>query len=300
MDIQTNKISFSILMASYNSGKYIETAITSVICQTFNRWELIIIDDNSSDNSINLINNYLPDPRIKLLKHKINIGYGGTLKTAIEISQNEIIVILDADDKLHNEALKILANEYRKNSKYGFIYSSMWKCDSELKNCKLETHNPGESFIKNSNISHLKSFKRTAYFQTSGFDINQKRSVDKDIILKLEEVTDFKYLNKPLYYYRQHDAGISQGNNSYFAKWYFFRAKYKTYLRRKNLEIPNYTKLKLLIEYLLLKNYHLINLFINIIISIRLSIFLNFLYAKLNKYGLRYFLKKFKEIFDFI
>ncbi len=118
MDKQYNSdtISFSILMANYNNGKYIKEAIESVISQTFPKWELIIVDDCSTDNSVVIIKSFLSENRIKLIQHKKNMGYGGSLKTAADNASNKFISILDSEDKLHENALEIMSESYRKSS----------------------------------------------------------------------------------------------------------------------------------------------------------------------------------------
>jgi len=247
------KISFSILMANYNNSKYIETAIKSVINQTYPHWELVIVDDKSSDDSIGIVKKYLMRGNIKLIQHNKNLGYGGSLKTAANNALNEILCILDPDDKLHETALEVLAEAYQKHPEYGFIYSTMWICDSNLENCKISTTigpiTPDKKTIFNHEISHLKSFKKEVYNKTIGFEISQKRTVDKDIIYKLEEVTEFNFINKPLYYYRKHQAGISQYKNIPEAFLFHYIAKLKAYNRRVNTNLPNFSKRELYRDY---------------------------------------------------
>ena len=249
------EISFSILMANYNNSKYIEVAVNSVLNQTYPYWELVIVDDNSSDDSLNVIKQYLTQENIKLIRHDKNLGYGGSLKTAAANATKDVLCILDPDDKLDEKALEILADAYSKYPEYGFIYSNLWICDSNLENCiiaKSGPRNPNDSTIFNHVVYHLKSFRKEVYDKTIGYEISQKRTVDKDIIYKLEEVTDFKYINKPLYYYRKHSGGISQYKNVTEAFLYHYIAKLKTYRRRLNTDLPNFTKYDLITDYIII------------------------------------------------
>ncbi len=246
-------IAFSILMASYNNGKFIKEAIKSVISQTNPKWELIIVDDCSTDDSVVIIKSFLNENRIKLIQHKKNMGYGGSLKTAADNASNKVIGILDSDDKLHETALEIMSESYRKYPECGFIYSTYWICDSQLKNCVVN-NDIGKIIPENKvffriRIGHFKTFRKDIFDKTSGFDPTQKRAVDKDLIFKLEEVTKFKFINIPLYYYRYHESGISQGKNKFEAYIFYYIAKYKAYQRRLNTDLPNLTKKDLLIEY---------------------------------------------------
>ena len=257
----SNVFSFSILMANYNNAEYITEAIESVISQTYPHWELIIVDDVSTDNSIEKITPFLKDRRIKLIVHKKNIGYGGSLRTAADNASNTILAVLDSDDKLHENALEIMAQAYIDNPGYGFIYSTYWICDSNLKNSKvakwIEALKPNETNLQKNKISHFKTFRRDIYLKTEGFAPRQKRGVDKDIIFKLEEKTKLKFIDKPLYYYRWHEKGISQGKTGFEAGVYYYFAKLKAYRRRLNTDIPNLRKRDLYLDYLKIRTYGL-------------------------------------------
>lgn len=259
-NLNSEKITFSILMANYNNGRFIKEAINSVILQTYPYWELIIVEDCSNDNSNKVIESFLKERRIKVIKHKKNLGYAGSLKTAADNAVYDVLCILDADDKLHEEALEKIAMVYKKNPDCGFIYSTHWKCNSELRNCRINKSIgpivPEKTCIFDPKVSHFKTFKKEAYKKTNGFDPAQKKSVDKDIIFKLEEVTKFKFIKIPLYYHRLHENGISQGKNRYKAMLYHYRANCKTYQRRlKKINLPNFSLGDLYLEYLKLTFY---------------------------------------------
>lgn len=254
----TQDISFSLLMANYNNAQYIEEAIDSVISQTYSNWELIIVDDCSTDNSIQIITPYQNNKKIKLIKNKKNLGVSGATKTAITNASNEIIGIIDADDKLHINALEKIAKAYEKNPDCGFIYSTMWICDSELKNCEvcnwIKSIEPGDSVLFKSKVAHFKTFRLDMYKKTTGFNSKYLDvASDVDIILKLEEVTNFKFVNIPLYYYRVHSCGISQGKkNKFKAQIQGYIAKNNAYIRRLNINIPNISLKALYLEYFLI------------------------------------------------
>lgn len=282
-DTTSKKVSFSILMANNNNVSYIEEAIESVISQTYPNWELIIVDDSSKDNSKEVISTYLKDDRIRLLVHEKNQGYAASLKTAADNASNNILAILDADDKLHPKALETMAKAYQENPNCGFIYSTMWDCDSELKNCRVNDWIgptiPEKSNIFNISISHFKTFTRKAYLKTPGFDPKQKKSVDKDIIYKLEEITNLMYVDQPLYYYRWHTGGISQSKKHFKSDYYYYYAKLKAYKRRYHTTIPNLSKEEIYAEYYRIVIYRLrkfVGKFYKLHLSIILKKFVNF------------------------
>ena len=96
----------SVITASYNYENYISDTIKSVLAQTFSDWELIIVDDASSDNSVNIIKSFLDDKRIKLICHDKNKGLSETLKTGLKYAQGEWIAFLESDDILTPDCLK--------------------------------------------------------------------------------------------------------------------------------------------------------------------------------------------------
>lgn len=89
----------SIITPSYNSSKFIEDTINSVISQTYGYWELIIVDDCSKDNSVSIIKKYIEkDCRIKLIQNKENKGAAETRNEALKIAKGSFIAFLDSDD----------------------------------------------------------------------------------------------------------------------------------------------------------------------------------------------------------
>lgn len=94
----------SVVTASYNYQEYIKQTIQSVLDQTYQDWEMIIVDDGSTDNSIEVIRSYCEkDSRIKLFTHenKQNKGLAETVKLGIEKAQGEWIVFLESDDLIN-------------------------------------------------------------------------------------------------------------------------------------------------------------------------------------------------------
>lgn len=96
----------SVITASYNYENYISDTIKSVLAQTFSDWELIIVDDASSDNSVNIIKPFLGDNRIKLICNETNKGLSETLKTGLKYATGEWIAFLESDDILTPDCLE--------------------------------------------------------------------------------------------------------------------------------------------------------------------------------------------------
>lgn len=98
-NIKMNEL-ISIILPTYNGGKYIKRAIESIISQTYSSWELLVIDDGSTDNTSDILRNYISkDNRIKYLKNDFNLGIQKTLNKGIKESKGEYIARIDDDDE---------------------------------------------------------------------------------------------------------------------------------------------------------------------------------------------------------
>lgn len=106
----------SIIMPSFNSAKFIEATINSVLSQTFTNWELIVIDDLSNDNSIELVTNFSNmDKRIKLIKSNTNGGTARARNKGLKEAKGQYIVFLDSDDLWDKSFLESQASFIKEN-----------------------------------------------------------------------------------------------------------------------------------------------------------------------------------------
>lgn len=97
--MNTNKTLISIIIPTYNAEKYIKKTIESVVNQSYENWELILIDDCSTDSTIHIINTYLNDNRISLIENNENSGGPAVPRNiGIERSSGDFIAFLDSDD----------------------------------------------------------------------------------------------------------------------------------------------------------------------------------------------------------
>lgn len=98
----------SVITPTYNVEPYIAECIESVQAQTLTDWEMILVDDASTDGTVAVIERYLSDPRVKLLRNERNYGAGYTRNRALEAASGEWIAILDSDDWFASQRLEQL------------------------------------------------------------------------------------------------------------------------------------------------------------------------------------------------
>ena len=94
----------SIIIPSYNHGRFLRQCLQRVLDQTFTGWELILIDDGSKDDSVAIARSYA-DPRIQVHQNEANLGTYGTEQKALGMSRGEFVAVLNSDDLWHVEKL---------------------------------------------------------------------------------------------------------------------------------------------------------------------------------------------------
>jgi glycosyltransferase involved in cell wall biosynthesis len=123
----------SILLASYNYAQYIGQSIESVRNQTYDNWELIICDDGSTDNSIDVIKRYSShEPRISVIQ-KANGGHASALNAAFAHSRGEIVCLLDADDIYLPNKVASIVESCIANATAGLIIHRIIRVDPDRK-----------------------------------------------------------------------------------------------------------------------------------------------------------------------
>ncbi len=114
----------SVITAAYNCDKTIGETIESVMSQTYSNWEMLIVNDCSSDNTVEVVKYYAErDHRIKLINHKVNSGAAKARNTAIDNSKGRFLAIIDSDDLWKKEKLR-LQLDYMLYNGYAFTFTS--------------------------------------------------------------------------------------------------------------------------------------------------------------------------------
>ena len=235
----SNQPLFSILIANYNNGCFLQEAIDSVLAQTYTCWEIIIVDDESTDDSMVIYDKYKSDSRFHIFHNDKNKGCGYTKRRCVELANGDICGFLDPDDTLTDDALEIMVKTHRDNPDASLVISAMNIVDNRLKIVKKGYYRPkpnGESFLQYPYWNHFASFKRRLYQNSDGIDPIAKRAVDDDLYYRLEEVGDVRYIKNALYNYRfSTGSNISQGENEYKAFVWHLRATANA-CKRRNME----------------------------------------------------------------
>lgn len=237
----------SVVIANYNNAQFIKDCIISLNSQTYNDIEIIFFDDNSKDNSIEIIEKY---KNVKIIKNKFQTNFGSlnqinAFKKAIELSTGDIIFFLDSDDYFHENKIKKIIDFFNenKNKMIVFDFPIILKKDEKI----IEKNN--NKFYKTywgyihptSCISIRKDFINKVFDSM----INDKFTniwFDFRILLFSKYLNNYDVINENLTYYRQTDDNVSSKFKKYSKSWwnrrneahdYFFYFLKKNKLKRK-------------------------------------------------------------------
>ena len=210
------KITVSIIMPCYNASAYLREAIESVLSQSYQDWELIIVDDGSTDNSREIAREYVAkDKRIHLIEQP-NSGACRARNNGIEHAKGEYIKFLDADDVLEPECLTEQVSQICKLGSRQIPFGDYYNIDKNgkvlskyiFKNQEQLSADPVYFFIKNWRILITSPLHRTELLRgIGGFNESLKRGQESDLHLRLA-LADVEFVYKPCntFRYRDHNA----------------------------------------------------------------------------------------------
>jgi glycosyltransferase involved in cell wall biosynthesis len=184
-------------------------------------FEVILINDCSTDNSREVIEAYLSDPRIRLVDHSENVGYVGSLIEGCNLSNGKYMTVISADDYvLDIRAFESTCACMEAFENAALCYSAWSEVDNEgrvrhtRRGGSTDYVRPGCDEVRrlliSSPVLHSGALiRRTAYIQVGGYDERCRFSVDTNMWLSLCSVGSVAYVNRPLYAYRAHDTNMS-------------------------------------------------------------------------------------------
>jgi glycosyltransferase involved in cell wall biosynthesis len=248
-----NKPLVSIVIANYNSDKYINDTLNSLYVQTYDNIEIIVADDCSMDNSVNIINSWTSQKlkNLVFIRNKENLGGGVTKLVGLERASGEIVGFVDCDDYLHERAVEKMVEVHMSFEKVGLVYSNAVQIDAsgQIKGLlnKSKKLKAGQTILDEDCAFHFATWKREYYeLCTDGFSSKFNIAYDLDLFYKLEEVSEVIYIDEPLYYYRIHGNNLSIGLNKLGSSISeLLVAKFEAQSRRRQIDI---TKLGVLLQ----------------------------------------------------
>ena len=206
----------SVVMPVYNAAKFLDEAIHSILSQTYSNFELIIINDGSTDDSLDIIKSF-KDNRIRLVENEVNLGLIKTLNKGIALAKGNYIARIDSDDVCKPERFELQLECFNENDDIGVVGSIAEIIDGQGKFCGIFKVPEFHQDIKlgllfgNQIIHPAVMIKRAVLkeFEPDVFDINQLHVEDYALWVQLIKKYTFHNLQTPLVKYRIHGENIS-------------------------------------------------------------------------------------------
>lgn len=247
----------SIGIPFYNAQEYLEDAICSVLAQTFTHWELILIDDGSTDNSLNIAYKYQSiDNRIRVISDGKNMKLPYRLNQLIEESKGDFIARMDADDVMHPDRLEKQLNFLEDNKRYDLVSTGL----VSINNCnivkgyrKVKSLYDDFANIKTSYpIVHPSVMARKSWFDRNKYSEKYPRAEDFELWTRAISNNDFKMAVLPdllLYYREEGNLSIDKILNSY-------NDVFKIYSSYYSHKIFNPNAIKTRLKVLIVKSFY--------------------------------------------
>lgn len=198
--------SVSVLMAAYNAAPYVAQAVESILRQTLHDFEILIVDDGSTDDTWSVIAGF-EDPRIRAWRRQANQGKAAALNFMLQEARGEFVAIQDADDLCSSNRLEVLAGRLRSNPDVAAVFSghaliidgqvmaprgrckSFAECKQDIEKYCMPAHDPT-------------MMCRTDIARAFGFDADLRIVEQFDFILRIGEKYFVEVVGESLYHYR--------------------------------------------------------------------------------------------------
>ncbi len=213
-----NKPLVSIVMPTYNRGYIIEKAILSAVSQTYANWELIIVDDASTDETESVVAG-IRDDRIRYVKNEINRGANFSRNRGCSLAKGDYLAFLDSDNYWGKEMLESQMELLVPSSaKVGFVFCRVrfQQFDKPLEEGKVVPREQFDSgqinrILPYGNMIDMNTvvMKKEAFCKVNGFDEEMPRLQDYELFLRLVLMYDYKVLYNP----QVLDTNVIQGNS---------------------------------------------------------------------------------------
>ena len=200
-----SNIKVTIGIPFYNAEKYLGDAIQSVVNQTYIHWELILLDDGSTDGSLDIAKSF-KDNRIHLITDGENKGLIFRLNQLTSLVSGEYYARMDADDIMHFDRIAIQLDYLKSNPEVDVIGTDYYSIDinneiigRRFQNTQL---NSVESVLKNGCFAHPTVMGRISWFKNNQYNKDWERMEDVELWVRTVSYSNFKNIQEPLLFYR--------------------------------------------------------------------------------------------------
>jgi len=200
----------SIVLPTFNGSRYLEQAIQSCLDQTYNNWELIIVDDASTDRTPEIIARHVAtDSRVRSLRHTTNRRLPGALNTGFAQAKGDYLTWTSDDNLYRPPALAEMVDLLERESDTGIVYTDFTMID-ELGNRIISVEAPAPEELATHNcVGPCFLYRRVVHERVGGYAEDLFLAEDYDFWLRASNLFRLRPLHKNLYLYRRHPASLT-------------------------------------------------------------------------------------------
>ena len=219
----------SIIVASYNHAEYLIKRMDSLVNQTYKNIEILVIDDCSTDGSVEILRQYKSNKKVRIIERATNGGWVAVSNQGVELSKGEFVIFANCDDACAPEMIESLVGALKNNPSAGMSFCRSVLIDSfgnslgfdfdqreeEFRlrcsdNVLLSSSEMAKFLLHSCVIPNLSAalFRKDVYLSCGGLKNHYRVCADWELFFNVAKKFNFYYVSRPLNYFRQHEESI--------------------------------------------------------------------------------------------
>ena len=201
----------SVVLPTYNGGKYLSESVDSILEQTYKKWELIIVDDCSDDNVPQIADEYSGmDKRIKVIHNSVNMRLPQSLNIGFAAAEGKLLTWTSDDNRFLPDAFQIMKQYFEEHSSAYMVHAKMHGIDEYGVHRQELDLNYGDNICVQNNVGACFMYKREVYESVGGYDADLFCVEDYDYWIRVKKLFGkIDQIDKVLYEYRWHGESLN-------------------------------------------------------------------------------------------
>jgi glycosyltransferase involved in cell wall biosynthesis len=200
----------SIILPTYNGSRYLREAIESCLAQTYRHWQLILVDDCSSDATPDIIAQYVArDPRIKSIRHETNMKLPGALNTGHAMATGRYLAWTSDDNRFLPSAIEDMVTFLENHPTIGLVYADCAVIDEAGQYVEDHPAQPVSSLAYQNALGPCFLYRRSVYEAVGSYDPEVFLAEDYEYWLRIYRQFELAPLHRLLYEYREHAQSLT-------------------------------------------------------------------------------------------